>query len=69
MHGNLACLYFRSVSAHSVPQRLKPEEFISFIAGLKTCSTPLWDTLNKKRYKALSSDCLNCMYGIRRQFQ
>ena len=29
------------------PQRLKPEGFISFNAGLKTCSTPPWDRILK----------------------
>jgi hypothetical protein len=33
---------FYGVPARDVPRRLKPEGFISFIAGLKTCSTPLW---------------------------
>lgn len=44
-------------------------ESIRFAAGLKTCSTRRETQQCLERYKTLSSDCLNRIHSIRRQFQ
>jgi hypothetical protein len=49
------------VSARDVPQRLKPGGFISLTAGLKTCSTPPWNTVKYK--KGIKPQSIKCLYG------